>query len=272
METMTAFIFLGSKISADGTAAMKLKDACFLEEKLGQPTECIKKQRHYLANKAPYNQSYGFFGSHVWIWELDHKEGWMLKNWCFWTVKTLESSLDCKEIEPVNPKADQPWIFIGRTDANWWKWNQHFSHLMRRADSLEKTLMLGKIKGRRRRGQQRVRWLDGITDSTDKNLSKDREMWWTGKPGVLQSMGSQRVGHDWVSEQQRFENGGFPGGASGKESACNAGDERGVSLGRTLEKEMATCSSFLAWEIPWIEEPGGLQSTGSQESKTRPSD
>ena len=77
-------------------------------------------QRHYLADKGPSSQSYGFSSSHVWMWELDHKECWPLKNWCFWTVvleKTLESSLDCKEIQPVCPKGNQSWIFIGRTDA-----------------------------------------------------------------------------------------------------------------------------------------------------------
>ena len=85
-----------------------------------QPRHHIKKQRHYFANKVPSSQSYGFSTIHVWMWELDHKESWALKNWCFWTValeKTLESPLDCKEIQPVHPKGNQSWIFIGRTDA-----------------------------------------------------------------------------------------------------------------------------------------------------------
>ena len=80
-----------------------------------KPRQCIKKQRHHFAN----SQSYGFSSSHVWVWELNHEEGWVPKNWCFWTVvleKTLESPLDCKEIQPVNPKGNQSWIFIGRTD------------------------------------------------------------------------------------------------------------------------------------------------------------
>ena len=83
-------------------------------------SQCIKKQRHYFAFKGPYSQSYGFSSSHIWIWDLDHKEGWAPKNWCFRIVmleKTLESPLNCKEIKPVNPKGNQPWIFIGRTDA-----------------------------------------------------------------------------------------------------------------------------------------------------------
>ena len=101
-------------------AAMKLKDACSLEESYDQPRQRIKKQRHYFVNKGPSSQSYDFSTSHVWIWELDHKESWVQKNWCFWTVvleKTLKSALDCKEIKSVNPKGNQSWIFIGRTDA-----------------------------------------------------------------------------------------------------------------------------------------------------------
>ena len=85
-----------------------------------KPRQHIKKQRHYFTNKGTYSQSYGFSSSHVWIWELDQKEGWMSKNWCFWTVvleKTLDSPLDCKEIKPVNVKRHQSWIFIGSTDA-----------------------------------------------------------------------------------------------------------------------------------------------------------
>ena len=101
------------------TAAMKLKDACSLKEK-DQPRQLIKKHRHYFANKGPSSQSSGFSSGHVWMWELDHKESWALKNWLFWPFvmeKTLESPLDCKEIQTDHPKGDQSWIFIGRTDT-----------------------------------------------------------------------------------------------------------------------------------------------------------
>ena len=98
---------------------MKLKDTCSLEESYDQPRQHIKKQRHYFSDKGPSSQSYGFSSSHIWMWELNHKESWVLKNWWFWTMvleKTLESPLDCKEIKPVTPKGNQPWIFTGRTD------------------------------------------------------------------------------------------------------------------------------------------------------------
>ena len=102
------------------TAAMKLKDPYSLEESYDKPRQHIKKQRYYFADKGPYSPTYGFSSIHVWMWEFDHKECWVLKNWCFQTSvleKTLESPLDCKEIKPVNPKGNQLWIFIGRTDA-----------------------------------------------------------------------------------------------------------------------------------------------------------
>ena len=102
------------------TAATKLKDGCSLEENYDKPRQHIKKHRHQLADKGPYSQSYGFSSSHIWMWELGHKENWVLKNWCFQTVvlqKTLESPLDRKKIKSVNPKENQPWILIGRTDA-----------------------------------------------------------------------------------------------------------------------------------------------------------
>ena len=141
------------------TAAMKLKDTCSLENSYDQPRQHIKKQRHCFANKVPSSQSYVFFNSHVWMWELDYKESWALKNWGFSTAvleKTLKSPLDSKKIQPVHPKGINPEYSL---EGLMLKVKlQYFGHLMRRADSLEKTLMLGKIEGWRRRGWQRMRW------------------------------------------------------------------------------------------------------------------
>ena len=152
------------------------------------------KQQDHFANKSPYGKSYAFSSSHVWMWELDHKEGWVLKNWCFWTVvqeKTLESPLDRKDIKLVNTKGNQSWIFIGRADVEaeapvFWSPDA-------KADSLENTMMLGKIESKKRRGRQRMWWLDGITDSMEMNLSKPqdrvkgREAWCAAVHGVAKS-------------------------------------------------------------------------------------
>ena len=120
-ETVSDFIFLGSKITADGDCSHEIKRRLLLERKvMTNHRQHIKKQRRYFANKGPSRQGYGFSSSHFWMWKLDYKERWAPKNWCFWTVvleKTLESLLDCKEVQPVHPKGDQSWVFIGRTDV-----------------------------------------------------------------------------------------------------------------------------------------------------------
>ena len=117
VETVADFIFLGSKITADGDCSHEIKRCLLLGRKV---VTNLEKQRHYFANKGPSSQGYGFSSGHVWMWELDCKEGWAPKNWCFWTVvleKTLASPLDCKEIQPVHSEGDQPWDFFERNDA-----------------------------------------------------------------------------------------------------------------------------------------------------------
>ena len=120
VEAVTDFIFLGSRITVDGYCSCEIKRCLLLGRKAMTNLDSILKSSHHFADKGVSSQSYGFSSSHVWMWDLDHREGWALKNWCFQTVvlqKTLESLLDCKVIKPVNPKGNQPWIFIGRTHA-----------------------------------------------------------------------------------------------------------------------------------------------------------
>ena len=120
VEAVADFIFLGSKITADGDCSHEIKRRLLLGRKAMTNLDSIfKKQRHHFADKGPYSQSSVFSSGHVWMWELHYKESWAPKNWRFWTVvleKTLESPLDSKEIQPVHPKGDQSWVFIGRTD------------------------------------------------------------------------------------------------------------------------------------------------------------
>ena len=166
-----------------------------------KPRKHIKKQRHYFANKGPYSQNCGFSSRHVWMWELEHKEDWAPKNWCFWTAvleKTLESPLDCKEVQPVHPKGNQPWMFTGRTDAEAEApilWPPDMKSWL-----MEKTMIMGKT-GAGGEGEDRG-WNGWMASATHWTWvwGNSRSFWSTGRPGMLQCMGLQRVGHNWVTE------------------------------------------------------------------------
>ena len=157
----------------------------------------MKKQRHYFANKGPSSQGYGFSSGHIWMWELDCEESWALKNWCFWTVvleKTLESPLDCKEMQPVHPEGDQSWVFIGRTDAE--------AETPALCAPHAKSWLIGK-EGLGAGAEGDDRGWDGWMASPTRWAwvwVNSGSWWWTGRPGVLQFMGSQRVRHNWRTE------------------------------------------------------------------------
>ena len=178
---------------------MKLNKLTPWKESYDQTRQHIEKQRHYFANKGPSSQGYGFSCGHVWMWDLDYEESWAPKNWCFWTVvleKTLESLLDCKEVQPVHSEGDHPWVFFGGNDAEAetpivWPPQAKSWHGKRPWSWCWEGLGAG------REGDDRGwdGWMASLTPWMWIWVNSGR-WWWTGRPGVLQFMGSQRVGHD----------------------------------------------------------------------------
>ena len=223
METVTDFIFMGSKYTADGDCSHNIKRRLLLGRKAMTNLDNILK-RHYFADKGQSSQSYVFSSSHVWMWELDYEESWVPKNWCFWTVlleKTLESPLDCKEIQPVHPKRNQSWISIGRTDVeaeapilqppdvkNWLIWKDPDAGKDWRQEEKGMT-------------EDENGWMVSLTQWTW-DWASSGSCWWIGRPGVLQSLGLQRIRHDWATELMVSL--GFCDGSDSKGSVSSARD------------------------------------------------
>ena len=188
-----------SKITADGDCGHEVKRCLLLGRKAMTYLDSILKS---FGDKGLSCHSCDFSSSLLWLWELDHKESWALRNWCFelwcwirllrgpWTARRSNQSI----LKEINSEYSLEGLIMKLKV-------QYFDHLMWRTDSLEKTLILRKSEDRRRRHRQRMKWLDGITDSMDRSWASSGSWWCTGKPGMLQSMGSQRVGHNWATEQ-----------------------------------------------------------------------
>ena len=199
-ETVADFISLGSKITADGDCSHEIKRYLLLGRKVMTNLDSIKSRD--IVSKGLASQGCSFSSSHVWIWELDCKESWELKNWCFWIVvleKTLESPLDCKEIQLVHPKGDQSWLFIGRTGAGaeapiFWPPDVKSRLIGKDPDA-------GRDWGQEEKGttgDEMVGWNHQLNGHEFGYNSTS--WWWTGRPGVLWFMGSQRVRHKWMTE------------------------------------------------------------------------
>ena len=204
VETVADFIFLGSKITADGDCSHEIKRRLFLGRKVMTNLDSILKSRDIITlSTKVHSQSYGFSSRNVWIWELYCKESWVPKNWCFWAMvleKTLESPLDCKEIQSVNPKGDQSWVSFGRIDVEaetpvLWPPDAKSWLIWEDPDA-------GKDRGQEEKGiteNEMAGWHHRLNGHGFVGVDSE-SWWWTGRPGMLQFMGSQRVGHNWATE------------------------------------------------------------------------
>ena len=199
-EIVTNFLFLGSRITVDSDCNHEIRRQLLLSRKVtDKPRQCVEKQRHYSADKGPYSQSYGLSSGHVWLWELDHKEGRMPQNWCLQTVVLEDSSRESwtagrsnqSILWEINPEYSLEGLMLKL---------QYFGHLIWTDNSSEKSLMLGKIEGRRRRGWQdeMVGWHHHLYGHEFEEALGVGD----GQRSMLQSMGLQRVGCDWVTEEQ----------------------------------------------------------------------